>query len=56
MTYDEHQPHMTRAQATERELEEIHDRMDEVLDRLDLVIDHLSLCVELLEAIRDSQV
>lgn len=51
----EHLPGMTRAAATERELEEIHDALIEVLQRLDLINQQLSLCVEALEALVVSQ-
>ena len=36
--HTEHQPHMTRAQATERELEELHELLEEVLVYLDTVV------------------
>lgn len=51
----EHFPGMTRAAATERELEEIHNGLDEVLQRLDLVNQQLSLCVQALDALVVSQ-
>ena len=45
--HDEHFPNLTRAQATERELEELHELLEEVLVYLDTVV---SLLEELVAA------